>query len=1464
MKKTLYLYLFFIICLTAVYKEAFADDTLVIPNTPVAVASISDWNPTDKYNVRIKILTNGNSGNTLYLILRLDLAGGTTLQTWTHHSDSDVVVDPDLNPNSTYTYMIKARRAYESPYSAPSSSTTAPSLVPDSKWISVSTTTITWQWGQVAEATSYKVYSSTLGFLTAQAPSGAGPYTWKQTGLIPGSLYSFLIRAANQFGQGQYLTTITTSTYAQVPGTPEVTSFNNVVHSTNSIFVSFGNSANSAMTQYLIKTLANSNTYYVQADGKLGTGKVWQTYSQWGADTYRGYGAKGILVNYLDPGTNYRFTVKARNSYNIETNYSAQVSTDTRTQYPDPVLIDVTTDTIKVMIDVHKNYINNTYNTYCFKIKPHGQNTKYLNANGTLGDSEVWYTTKTWGGCMVDGVVQGASTGTVIRLPLPANRYYTVTLGAKTKNVLTSNYLLGFSTFTRPFQPNISLQSVTTGAINLGFSNLYTMNSSSFTKYYVKAVLADGTTQYLQQNQTLASALFLQTTTQWVNNQWNNNIKLQSLVSNMGFNIQVAAQNGFGMPENSINISTWTLLARPAVPHAYAGWDPNNHNSIQVDINTNDPNSVFTKYAIIRDDGSNNYFKGDGSLSANFTDAKFYTRQEWITAGRNILNFINTTNQPYTFKLQAWSDAQQSHTKDPYFISSSTQVHSSPQQPGFAPSLSVINNNYIRIAWAPTADASYMAIYYSTKNYSPYYIDGFNSLHYINRAANQSIPELDYYNYHINGSTPLPVNDFSLQTYTSSITINWQSIANPAASPILYFAIKGVNSEGAEGQPSELSSEVNVQPLINGYKIYADTFSRVITDINDLTSTFAGLLPNKKYTYKLSALTTQNLESAPVTFSTYTFAAAVTNLKSKTNWNPDLKFFNTITYDLNNNPVNTEFAVQADNLMWLDGTGNAGSLAPVWLSSTSWQHNYLKVSTSYRYNVYVRNAYHIITSSSAVVNQKTLKFAIPVLSAIRCKYSPADTRPVKNGGSSNSSTPSFSWDVLYTSFPITSYFLSWSTAPAATPNISVSTANTCFNPVIVFEPNDQKQYYLKVMAQDNQNQWSDITSFNYYFCDDRTPFSIPQQINIGGVPFNGLDYGVPLSAQIKLDFKKVISTDTLPNNIYFQALSNETEDAISQKLDPALSFDTTITTATFVTLSTNFTSNWTYDLVISTSVRDRAWNVLDTEYRKRFRAIIAKDAQVTNRVSILKTLGEKATVAIAPGSLPQDAYILMNGNPDTNPQKVSKSIFDKAQSKINDKNRPSWYVETNMYDSNYQQIFSSQTLLSPVPLTMTYLDNDNNGMVDGTCLRVDSLSLWWLDEAKQLWSKVPSTIDKSNKIVTARVSHLSVYALFGALNLSVDDVIVAPVPWVPELGDVAKGTLAGGITFRNLPYQGEIRIYTVSGELVRKIDLNSFIDPNGYAWDGKNGDGKYVASGVYLWVVRSDQGKKTGKLIVIR
>ncbi|HRS51234.1 MAG TPA: hypothetical protein P5268_00685 [Candidatus Marinimicrobia bacterium] len=105
------------------------------------------------------------------------------------------------------------------------------------------------------------------------------------------------------------------------------------------------------------------------------------------------------------------------------------------------------------------------------------------------------------------------------------------------------------------------------------------------------------------------------------------------------------------------------------------------------------------------------------------------------------------------------------------------------------------------------------------------------------------------------------------------------------------------------------------------------------------------------------------------------------------------------------------------------------------------------------------------------------------------------------------------------------------------------------------------------------------------------------------------------------------------------------------------------------------------------------------------------------------------------------------------------------------------------------------------------------------------------------------------------------------------DVFVAPNPYIegdPErsFGDPTPYK----IEFRNLPERATIKIFTVSGDLVKTIEHGPDVYGNlsgSVAWDQRTDSGLRVAPGVYIYAIESHtkgtKGKRTiGKLMIIR
>lgn len=70
------------------------------------------------------------------------------------------------------------------------------------------------------------------------------------------------------------------------------------------------------------------------------------------------------------------------------------------------------------------------------------------------------------------------------------------------------------------------------------------------------------------------------------------------------------------------------------------------------------------------------------------------------------------------------------------------------------------------------------------------------------------------------------------------------------------------------------------------------------------------------------------------------------------------------------------------------------------------------------------------------------------------------------------------------------------------------------------------------------------------------------------------------------------------------------------------------------------------------------------------------------------------------------------------------------------------------------------------------------------------------------------------------------------------------------------------VTFSGLTLQAAIKIYTISGELVRTIIKSD--NTNNEDWDLRNSAGKQVSSGLYLYLVQGEGSYKKGKLVITR
>ncbi len=100
------------------------------------------------------------------------------------------------------------------------------------------------------------------------------------------------------------------------------------------------------------------------------------------------------------------------------------------------------------------------------------------------------------------------------------------------------------------------------------------------------------------------------------------------------------------------------------------------------------------------------------------------------------------------------------------------------------------------------------------------------------------------------------------------------------------------------------------------------------------------------------------------------------------------------------------------------------------------------------------------------------------------------------------------------------------------------------------------------------------------------------------------------------------------------------------------------------------------------------------------------------------------------------------------------------------------------------------------------------------------------------------------------------------VGAALDEVKVVPNPFVIGKG-FSQPSVGDEILFVNVPNPCTIRIYTVRGDLVKRLDV-----PENFggivAWDQSTDYGQFAKSGIYVYHIDSPVGTKIGKLAIIR
>ncbi len=233
---------------------------------------------------------------------------------------------------------------------------------------------------------------------------------------------------------------------------------------------------------------------------------------------------------------------------------------------------------------------------------------------------------------------------------------------------------------------------------------------------------------------------------------------------------------------------------------------------------------------------------------------------------------------------------------------------------------------------------------------------------------------------------------------------------------------------------------------------------------------------------------------------------------------------------------------------------------------------------------------------------------------------------------------------------------------------------------------------------------------------------------------------------------------------------------------------------------------------------------------------------------------EKTTVEIARQTLPADFYIDIDPNPQQQRFEINLANFALSHDPTSKRITNSLHL-FQAYDKDNKPIQIGTN--SFISISLPFLDENQDEFVDESDVRMKEETLKIYELKNSHWVEVKnSRVHPYENIVSARVTNFGVYMLIGQIiPANFDTLVVYPNPFKPIRGDTE-------ITFDGLPPNTTIRIYDISASLIKEIEN---ISTGEFKWDVQDNYGRDIPSGIYIYIVSSDEGmKKVGKIAIIR
>lgn len=291
----------------------------------------------------------------------------------------------------------------------------------------------------------------------------------------------------------------------------------------------------------------------------------------------------------------------------------------------------------------------------------------------------------------------------------------------------------------------------------------------------------------------------------------------------------------------------------------------------------------------------------------------------------------------------------------------------------------------------------------------------------------------------------------------------------------------------------------------------------------------------------------------------------------------------------------------------------------------------------------------------------------------------------------------------------------------------------------------------------------------------------------------------------------------------------------------------------------------------------------DTYYYKE--TVILGEDTITKSILYEKESNKEFGISINIPSdiITEDSKVELFGSKNVIDKIIIERINLNVLNEITDSNnkiqgKDIYNIDAPILNIDFQGLKTSDTYTfsKPVTIQFSYLDEDDDGWVDNVPLLHETNIGGYYRKGNQAsdWIKIYSNskwnidIDYNKNLVTLKAPHFTSFAIFSSMpSPSANQFTVFPNPFTPNDGNPNTGIEytgsavdMSGIIFYNIPANCSIKIYTMTGGLVRELSSNT-----GQAkWDVKNTSGNKATSGWYIYLIQGSGQNIVGKLAIVR